>query len=37
MNPEWEIIDPILSILFTLISFTVSIPVTIDIFKLLTD
>jgi len=37
INPSWEIIDPILSILFTIISFSVSIPVTKDIFRLLTD
>lgn len=36
-KPTWEIIDPLLSILFTIIAFAVSVPVTIDIFKLLTD
>lgn len=37
LKPSWELIDPLLSILFTIISFAVSIPVTLDIFKLLTD
>lgn len=35
--PKLEIIDPLLSLLFTIISFAVSIPVTKSIFKLLTD
>lgn len=36
-KPTWEIIDPLLSILFTILSFSVSIPVTFDLFKILTD